>query len=125
MRRVSLAAAAMKISGRGDGLESARVVFADPGLVVAEAVQQHHQFEVAFEQKGRVLVQGVERSEKNAEAQHGIGHAGRLASGLRFDPVELHAVVPQDLAGVLHGQLLLHERVHRVGKLRIAVGIVG
>ena len=62
--------------GAGDDLVARRVVLADPRLVEAERVEVLEQVEVALEGEGRVLPDGVERGEEDAEAQgpvHGVG----------------------------------------------------
>ncbi len=66
---VRSAAAAMKISGQRDELVAAGVVLAEPGLVVAEPVERDDPLEVVLEGERRVLPDGVERREEDAEAQ--------------------------------------------------------
>ena len=58
--------------GGSDDLEAGGVMLADPRLVVAEAVEPLDQLQVAVEGRGRVLADGVERCEEDAEA-HAIG----------------------------------------------------
>ena len=53
--------------GTGDDLVAGRVVLADPRLVEAEAVEVHDQIEVALERERRVLADGMERCEEDAE----------------------------------------------------------
>ena len=57
--------------GRADDLEPGRVMLADPGLVKAELVEPRHQFEVALEALGRVLLVRMERRQKDPVAQIG------------------------------------------------------
>jgi len=59
----------------GDQLEPARMVLADPRLVIVQPVEVLEQFEVALDRQGRVFVVIVERRQKNATAQIEIGHA--------------------------------------------------
>jgi hypothetical protein len=61
--------------GRGDDLEPRRVVLADPRLVEAEAVEVLDQLQVALERQRRVLADGVERGEEDAEAHGGALHS--------------------------------------------------
>ena len=58
--------------GRRDDLVAARVVFADPHLVEAEAVEVLDQIEVAFERERRVLPGRVERGHEESEAHAAI-----------------------------------------------------
>jgi hypothetical protein len=55
--------------GRADDLEPRRMVLADPGLVKAELVQPRHQFEVALEALGGVLLVRMERRQKDPVAE--------------------------------------------------------
>ena len=59
---------------RGNRLEAAGMMFADPGLVKPEPIQQRDQLQVAFVHKRGVLVQRVEGRKKDAETQPIIGH---------------------------------------------------
>src|SRR5690242_485253 len=59
----------------GDQLEAARMVLADPRLVVIQPVEMLEQFEIALDRQGRVFVVVVERREKDAAAQIKIVHA--------------------------------------------------
>ena len=61
--------------GAADELVAAGVVLAEPGLVVAEAVEGDDPVEVVLEGQRRALPDGVERGEEDAEAQGpGCGH---------------------------------------------------
>jgi hypothetical protein len=66
---------------RGDDLEAARMMLADPRLVVVQFVDMLQQFHVALERERRVLGQVVERRQEDAAAQiaHGwpLGVTGR------------------------------------------------
>src|SRR5262245_52051618 len=55
--------------GRGDDLVAARVVLADPGLVIAELVEPLDELEVALQRQRRVLVVGMERRQEDAGPQ--------------------------------------------------------
>ena len=55
--------------GRGDRLEAAGVVLADPRLVEAEAVEVLDQLEVALHAERRVLPDRVHRRQEDPEAQ--------------------------------------------------------
>ena len=68
---VRSAAKAMKISGELMISKPGGVVLADPGLVEAELVEPLHQFEVAFEALGRVLLVRMERRQKDPVAEIG------------------------------------------------------
>src|SRR5271155_2154667 len=59
----------------GDQLEAARMMLADPRLVIIQPVEMLEQFEVALDRERRVLVVVVKRREKNAAAQIEIVHA--------------------------------------------------
>ncbi len=61
--------------GAGDQFEAARMVLADPRLVIVEPVEMLEQFEVALDRQGRVFVVIVERRQKDAAAQIEIVHA--------------------------------------------------
>src|SRR4051812_3100080 len=50
------------------------MVLADPGLVVAQAVEPGDQLEVAAQRQRRVVPDPVEGGEEDAEAQAGMGH---------------------------------------------------
>ncbi len=84
MCRVRWAAAAMNISGTGNQLEPARVMLADPRLVIIQPVEMLEQLEVALDRQGRVLIVIVERREKDAAAQieivHAVSSGGKLAA---------------------------------------------
>ena len=55
--------------GRRDRLPSAGMMLTDPELVVAEAVEQGREFEVALELEHRMFADRMMRSEKNAKAK--------------------------------------------------------
>ena len=59
---------------RGDGLIPRRMVLADPGLVVAKAVQGFHQLKVPLHGLQRIFVNRVEGGQENAEAEVGMCH---------------------------------------------------
>ena len=61
----------------GDDLVARRVVLADPGLVVAEAVEVLDELEVALDGQGGVLVRRVEGREEDAEAET-VAHEASL-----------------------------------------------
>ena len=69
--------------GAGDQLEPARVMLADPRLVIVQPIEVFEQLEVALDRQGRVFVVIVERREKDAAAQIEIVHAE--SSGGSFD----------------------------------------
>ena len=48
----------------GDDLEAARVVLADPGLVIVQPVEMDQQLHVALERQQRVLVEGMKGSKE-------------------------------------------------------------
>jgi len=52
--------------GRGDNLDAAGVVLADPRLIIIQPVQMLKQLEIALERQRRVFVPGVERRQKDA-----------------------------------------------------------
>src|SRR5262249_46032354 len=54
--------------GRSDDLQTGRVMFADPGLVVAEFVKANNEFQIALQSQGRVLSGGMKRRHEDAEA---------------------------------------------------------
>ncbi len=57
--------------GRADDLKPSRVMLADPGLVKPELVEPGHQFEIALQALGRVLLVGMERGQKDPVAKIG------------------------------------------------------
>ncbi len=61
--------------GRGDDLEAARMMLADPGLRVVEAVQMLEQLHVAADGERRVLVEIVERRQEDAATKVARAHA--------------------------------------------------
>ena len=65
--------------GAGDDLVAGGVVLADPRLVVAELVEALNQFQVALQRQRRVLPDGMERGEEDAELQGPI-HRGLLTA---------------------------------------------
>src|SRR6266699_6823508 len=58
----------------GDQLEPARMMLADPRLVIIEPVEMLQQLEVALDRQGRVLVVIMERRQEDAAAQIEIAH---------------------------------------------------
>src|SRR5262249_42264664 len=69
-----------------DDLEAARMVLADPGLVVVEFVEQDQQIHVALEREQRIFMRRMERREKHAGAHitvAGVGHASPTISTCR------------------------------------------
>jgi hypothetical protein len=64
----------------GDELDAARVVFTEPRLVVADGVQQLHDFDIALQGVGRVVMgRQVMGWDEGTEAH--AGHGGLLAVG--------------------------------------------
>ena len=59
---------------RADDLEASGVMLADPRFLIAEPVQPLDQFEIAPQRQRRVLVDRMERGQKNAAAQGQSGH---------------------------------------------------
>lgn len=55
--------------GGGNGFPSGAVMLADPGFVVAEAVEPLEQFEIAFQSQGGILAKPVERIQEDTECQ--------------------------------------------------------
>ncbi len=89
----------------GDQLEAARMMLADPRLVIIQPVEMLEQFEVALDRQGRVLVVVVERREKNAAAQIEIVHAE--SSGRKPDaPMVGHRPISRKLISPFVGFLL-------------------
>jgi hypothetical protein len=79
MYRVSRAAAAMnKHLGAGDNLETARVMLADPRLVVVQPVEMDEQLQIALEGQRRIFTKCVERREKDARTQIAVVHGADL-----------------------------------------------
>ena len=64
--------------GRGDDLPAGRVMLPNPGLVVAQAVEQLDHLDVAGDGQGRVVAPAVERGEEDAELHATSGHRGVL-----------------------------------------------
>jgi len=62
--------------GTGDDFEAARMVLADPGLVIVQPVEMLEQFHLALERECRVYFEILKRREKNAAAQIRIIHLG-------------------------------------------------
>jgi hypothetical protein len=58
----------------GDDLETARVMLADPGLVVVETVEMLDQFHVAFDRKRRIFPQRMEGSEEDSGSEIAVLH---------------------------------------------------
>ena len=56
--------------GAGDDLAAGGVMLADPGLVVAELVEVHDQFQIALQRERWVLTGRVERCHEDSEV-HG------------------------------------------------------
>lgn len=54
---------------RADRFPASGVMFADPKFVVLQFVYPSREFEVSLELKGRVLTNGMVRSEKDAKAE--------------------------------------------------------
>src|SRR6516164_4262195 len=67
----------------GDDLEPARVVLANPRLVIVEAIEMDQQLHVALEAEQRVLRERVEWREKDASAHKPVVHRLVLLSGIR------------------------------------------
>ena len=53
--------------GRGNNLQAGGMMLADPGFVIAQFIETHDQFQVAFKGEGGVLTRGVKRSHKNTK----------------------------------------------------------
>ena len=83
MWRVRSAAAAMNISGQAMISKPAGVMLADPGLVIVEPVEMLQQLHVAVDRQQRVLMQGMEGSQKDAGLQKPIVHVAHGGLGLR------------------------------------------
>ena len=60
--------------GRGDRLDTAGIMFADPCFVEAESVAHGNDLEVAVEQQRRVFGKRMLRRHEHAEADVGCGH---------------------------------------------------
>ncbi len=58
----------------GDQLEAARMMLADPRLVIIQPVEVLQQLEVALDRQGRVFVVIMERRQEDAAAQIEIAH---------------------------------------------------
>ena len=58
----------------GDDLEAARMMLADPGLVIVEAVEMLDQLHVAFDRKRRVLAQRMEGREEDSGSEIAVLH---------------------------------------------------
>ena len=58
----------------GDQLEPARMMLADPRLVIIQPVEMLEQFEVALDRQGRVFVVVMKRREENSASQIEIAH---------------------------------------------------
>ena len=58
---------------RGDDLEAAGVMLADPGLVIVQPVEMLDQLHVALDGERGILVERVERRQKDARAQEAVG----------------------------------------------------
>ena len=75
----------------GNQLEPARVMLADPRLVVVEPVEVFEQLQVALDRQGRVLIVIVERRQKDAAAQielvHAVSSGGSLSG--RWSAIEI------------------------------------
>ncbi len=54
------------------------MVLTDPGFVVTEAVEVFDQLEVAVDRERRILMEGMERCQEDAEAHSGIRPSGDL-----------------------------------------------
>ena len=67
--------------GRGDDLEPAGMMLADPGLVIAEPVEVLDELEVALDGEGRIFLERVEGREEDAAAQIGLGHGRDAFAG--------------------------------------------
>ena len=52
---------------RSDDLKAAGVMLADPCLVEAKPVQQHHKLQIAFDRVGGVEIGGMERPHEHAK----------------------------------------------------------
>ena len=98
--------------GRRDDLEAGRVVFAEPGLVEAQAVQVLDQLQVALERQRRVLPDRVERGQEDAEPEAPVGvnacHCSPfLLHGLTFwlggSSSWISSMLDQDLAVLARG----------------------
>jgi hypothetical protein len=63
--------------GAGDDLVAARMVLADPGLVIVQPVEMDQKLHVALERQQRVFRQRMKRREENAGLQKSVVH-GRL-----------------------------------------------
>src|SRR5439155_5614161 len=59
----------------GDQLEAARMMLADPGLVIIEPVEMLQELEIPLHRQGRVLVVVMERRHENAALQIKLAHA--------------------------------------------------
>ena len=58
----------------GDDLEAARVMLADPGLVIVQPVEMLDQLHVALDGERRVLAQRMERREEDSGSQIAVLH---------------------------------------------------
>src|SRR5271165_6524350 len=68
----------------GDQFETARMVLADPCLVIIEPIEMLEQLEIALHRQGRVFVVIVERRQEDAAAQIKIVHPSPPAEYLLF-----------------------------------------
>ena len=58
----------------GDDLEAARVVLADPGLVIVQPVEMDQELHVAVEGEQRILGERMEGRKKDAGLQKSVVH---------------------------------------------------
>ena len=72
--------------GTRDDLEAARMVLADPGLVIVELVEVDQQVHVALERKQRIFARRMERRE-----EHAGFHVAVAVSVMRTPPRSAHA----------------------------------
>jgi hypothetical protein len=66
---------------RGDDLEAAGMMLADPGLVIIEPVEMDQQLHVAIERQQRIFAERMERREKDAGLQESVVHGAPPSSG--------------------------------------------
>ena len=62
----------------GDDLVAARMVLADPGLVIVQPVEMDQKLHVAIERQQRIFAQRMKRREENAGFQKSVLHGDGL-----------------------------------------------
>src|SRR5690242_6171381 len=83
------------------------MVFADPGLVIAQPIEQFDQFHVARQRLRWVFVEGVKRRQENAAPKVSVCHG---STSLRASIVAVSRIAqnhPRDVVQSLRGTIVM------------------